>query len=112
MRSSIAIQASGLIKIFGGDRAVDGLDLTVPAGVVHGFLGPNGAGKTTTIRMLSTLLRPDGGTATVFGHDVVNEADAVRGRISLTGQFVSTDEQLTGVENLVLVARLLGHSWR
>ncbi|WP_067817756.1 ATP-binding cassette domain-containing protein [Actinomadura kijaniata] len=112
VQSSIAIQASGLIKIFGGDRAVDGLDLTVPAGVVHGFLGPNGAGKTTTIRMLSTLLRPDGGTATVFGHDVVNEADAVRGRISLTGQFVSTDEQLTGVENLVLVARLLGHSWR
>ncbi|MFC9975238.1 ATP-binding cassette domain-containing protein [Spirillospora sp. NPDC127200] len=100
------------MKVFDKTRAVDGLDLTVPAGVVYGFLGPNGAGKTTTIRMLATLLRPDEGTATVFGHDVVREADAVRARMSLTGQFASTDEQLTGLENLVLVARLLGHSWR
>ncbi|MFI6516998.1 ATP-binding cassette domain-containing protein [Spirillospora sp. NPDC050679] len=100
------------MKVFDKTRAVDGLDLTVPAGVVYGFLGPNGAGKTTTIRMLATLLRPDEGTATVFGHDVVREADAVRARMSLTGQFASTDEQLTGLENLVMVARLLGHSWR
>src|SRR3712207_8405 len=78
--------------------------------MIYGFLGPNGAGKTTTIRMLATLLRPDSGTARVFGHDVVREADAVRSRVSLTGQFASVDEDLTGLENLVLIARLLGHS--
>jgi ABC-2 type transport system ATP-binding protein len=80
--------------------------------MVYGLLGPNGAGKTTTIRMLATLLRPDAGTARVFGHDVVREADAVRSRVSLTGQFASVDEDLTGFENLVLLARLLGYSRR
>ncbi|GAA2003150.1 ABC-2 type transport system ATP-binding protein [Nakamurella flavida] len=103
-----AIEAVGLVKVFGDNRAVDGLDLTVAAGSVYGVLGPNGAGKTTAVRMLATLLRPDGGQASVFGHDVVREADAVRGLISLTGQYASVDEDLTGVENLVLLGRLLG----
>jgi ABC-2 type transport system ATP-binding protein len=103
-----AIEAMGLTKDFGTTRAVDGLDLTVDSGSVYGFLGPNGAGKTTTIRMLATLLRPDGGTARVLGHDVVQEADAVRGRVSLTGQFATVDEDLTGFENLVLLGLLLG----
>jgi len=107
--SDLAIEASGLVKVFGDNRAVDGIDLAVPTGTVYGVLGPNGAGKTTAVRMLATLLRPDGGTATVFGHDVVREADAVRSRVSLTGQFASVDEELTGQENLVLLARLLGH---
>ncbi|HEU4542895.1 MAG TPA: ATP-binding cassette domain-containing protein [Jiangellaceae bacterium] len=106
----LAIEAAGLVKTFGDTQAVDGVDLTVPAGSVYGLLGPNGAGKTTTIRMLATLLRPDGGVARVFGHDVVTEADAVRSRISLTGQFASIDEDLTGAENLTLLARLLGYS--
>jgi ABC-2 type transport system ATP-binding protein len=106
---ALAVQASGLVKAFGRTRAVDGVDLAVPIGSVYGFLGPNGAGKTTTIRMLATLLRPDTGTARVLGHDIVREADAVRGRVSLTGQFASVDEDLTGLENLVLLGRLLGH---
>ncbi|MBE1558517.1 ABC-2 type transport system ATP-binding protein [Nonomuraea africana] len=98
-----------MIKTFGDTRAVDGLDLTVPAGVVYGVLGPNGAGKTTAVRMLATLLRPDGGEGRVFGHDIIREADAVRSRVSLTGQYASVDEDLTGMENLVLLSRLLGH---
>jgi ABC-2 type transport system ATP-binding protein len=97
------------VKSFGSTRAVDGVDLAVPTGTVYGFLGPNGAGKTTTIRMLATLLEPDAGTATVLGYDVVREADAVRRRVSLTGQFASVDEELTGRENLVLLGRLLGY---
>lgn len=108
--SAEAIVASGLVKTFGGTRAVDGVDLTVQAGTVYGVLGPNGAGKTTTLRMLATLLIPDAGTARVLGHDIVREADAVRGRVSLTGQFASVDDDLTGVENLVLLGRLLGYS--
>jgi ABC-2 type transport system ATP-binding protein len=111
-RSALAIEASGLVKAFGTTRAVDGVDLAVPAGSVYGFLGPNGAGKTTTIRVLATLLRPDAGTARVLGHDVVAEADAVRGRLALTGQYASVDDDLTGLENLVLLARLLGHPRR
>ena len=81
----------------------------MPAGTVYGLLGPNGAGKTTAVRVLATLLRPDGGQARVFGHDVVREADAVRGKVSLTGQYASVDEDLTGMENLILLGRLLGH---
>ncbi|MEX5718274.1 ATP-binding cassette domain-containing protein [Geodermatophilus maliterrae] len=108
--AALAIETQGLVKHFGSTRAVDGVDLRIPVGGVHGFLGPNGAGKTTTIRVLATLLRPDGGTARVFGHDVVTEADAVRARVSLTGQFASLDEDLTGAENLLLLARLLGYS--
>jgi ABC-2 type transport system ATP-binding protein len=108
----LAIEMSGLVKVFGTTKAVDGVDLAVPAGVVYGVLGPNGAGKTTIIRMLATLLRPDGGTASVYGHDVVREPDAVRRRISLTGQFASVDEGLSGVENLIMMGRLQGYSWR
>ena len=110
MRMSVdhAIEATGLVKAYGTVRAVDGVDLAVPAGRVYGFLGPNGAGKTTVVRMLATLILPDAGEARIFGHDIVHDADAVRARISLTGQFASVDEDLTGRENLVLLARLLG----
>jgi ABC-2 type transport system ATP-binding protein len=109
MTPTLAIDASGLVKSFGDTRAVDGVDLAVPLGAVYGVLGPNGAGKTTTIRMLATLVRPDSGTARVLGHDIVTEADAVRGLISLTGQLASVDDDLTGRENLVLLGRLLGY---
>jgi ABC-2 type transport system ATP-binding protein len=109
--ADVAIETSRLTKAFGKTRAVDGVDLTVHVGSVYGFLGPNGAGMTTTIRMLATLLRPDSGAARVFGHDEVREASAVRRRVSLTGQFASLDGDLTGLENLVLLGRLLGHSW-
>jgi ABC-2 type transport system ATP-binding protein len=107
-QSTLAIEASGLVKSFGSVRAVDGVDLAVGSGSVYGVLGPNGAGKTTTIRMLATLLSPDAGSARVLGHDIVEEADAVRGLVSLTGQLASVDEDLTGRENLVLIGRLLG----
>ena len=110
--SPLAIEASGLVKSFGEVRAVDGVDLAVRSGSVYGVLGPNGAGKTTTIRMLATLLRPDAGTAQVLGHDIVREADAVRGLVSLTGQMASVDEDLTGRENLILLGRLLGPAAR
>jgi len=110
--STSGVETSGLVKTFGTTRAVDGVDLQVPAGSVYGVLGPNGAGKTTIIRILATLLRPDAGTARVFGHDVVADADAVRDRVSLTGQYASVDNDLTGRENLVLLARLLGFSRR
>ena len=106
--SPLAIEASGLEKAFGDVRAVDGVDLAVRSGSVYGVLGPNGAGKTTTIKMLATLLRPDAGRARVLGHDIVEEADAVRGLVSLTGQLASVDEDLTGRENLILLGRLLG----
>jgi len=108
MTSPLALEASGLAKSFGDVQAVAGVDLAVRSGSVYGVLGPNGAGKTTTIRMLATLLRPDAGTASVLGHDIVREADAVRGLVSLTGQMASVDEDLTGRENLILLARLLG----
>jgi len=106
--SPLALEASGLVKSFGEVRAVAGVDLAVRTGSVYGVLGPNGAGKTTTIRMLATLLRPDAGSARVLGHDIVTEADTVRGLVSLTGQLASVDEDLTGRENLILLARLLG----
>jgi ABC-2 type transport system ATP-binding protein len=109
MDTSPAIEAEGLVKHFGDTRAVDGVDLSVAQGAVYGVLGPNGAGKTTTIRMLATLLAPDAGRAAVLGHDIVAEADAVRSLVSLTGQLASVDEELTGRENLVLMARLLGY---
>ncbi|MFF0446251.1 ATP-binding cassette domain-containing protein [Streptomyces sp. NPDC004609] len=110
MSTELAIETKGLVKVFGENRAVDGVDLRVPAGTVYGVLGPNGAGKTTTVKMLATLLRPDGGEARVFGKDVHKDADLVRSRVSLTGQYASVDEDLTGTENLVLLGRLLGHS--
>ena len=106
-----AIETSGLAKTFGKTKALDGLDLAIRNGSVYGLLGPNGAGKTTSIRILATLVRPTSGSASVLGHDVVRDAAAVRQKISLTGQYASVDEDLTGHENLVLVARLLGLSW-
>ncbi|MEA2230826.1 MAG: daunorubicin/doxorubicin transport system ATP-binding protein [Solirubrobacteraceae bacterium] len=105
---ALAIEATGLVKSFDKTRAVDGVDLAVRGGSVYGVLGPNGAGKTTTIRMLATLIRPDAGSARVLGYDIVEQADAVRGAVSLTGQLASVDEDLTGRENLILLGRLLG----
>ena len=105
----LAIEANGLVKTFGDVRAVDGVDLAVPRGAVYGVLGPNGAGKTTTIKdPRHAAASPDAGSARVLGHDVVAEADAVRALVSLTGQLASVDEDLTGRENLILLARLLG----
>src|SRR3954465_12392464 len=103
-----AIQAEGLVKHYGDTVALDGVDLQARAGSVLGVLGPNGAGKTTAVRILATLLRPAAGRATVGGYDVVSEAHQVRQLIGLTGQYASVDENLTGTENLVLIARLLG----
>ncbi|MDF2665038.1 MAG: ABC-type multidrug transport system, ATPase component [Microbacterium sp.] len=107
---SPAVRAEGLVKTFGSNRAVDGVDLVVEAGTVYGVLGPNGAGKTTTISMLTTLLRPDGGRAEIFGHDVAREPHVVRQLIGLTGQFASVDEKLSATENLMIFGRLLGLS--
>jgi oleandomycin transport system ATP-binding protein len=104
---SFAIQAEGLVKRFGSTTALAGVDLAAPAGTILGVLGPNGAGKTTAVRILATLLRPDAGSATVAGYDVVRHPVAVRSRIGLTGQYASVDEDLTGLENLVLIGRLL-----
>lgn len=106
-----ALETAGLVKLFGQTRALDGLDLTIRGGSVYGLLGPNGAGKTTAVRVLSTLLKPNAGTATVLGLDVVRDASEVRRKVSLTGQYASVDEDLTGHENLVLISRLLGMSW-
>ncbi|WP_068925117.1 ATP-binding cassette domain-containing protein [Planobispora rosea] len=105
-----AIQAEGLVKRYGETRALDGVDLAVPQGRLLGVLGPNGAGKTTAVRILATLLRPDGGRATVGGFDVVKDPHQVRSLIGLTGQYAAVDEMLTGVENLVMIGRLLGMS--
>jgi ABC-2 type transport system ATP-binding protein len=103
-----AVEARGLIKNFGENRAVDGVDLNVRAGTIYGLLGPNGAGKTTTIRMLATLLRPDAGSARIFGHDVAKESQIVRQLIGVTGQYASVDESLSATENLIIFSRLLG----
>jgi ABC-2 type transport system ATP-binding protein len=108
----LAISARGLARSFGTVRAVDGIDLDVPRGMIFAILGPNGAGKTTLMRMLATLLRPDAGTATVMGHDLVAAPRRVRAAIAMTGQFASLDEDLTGRENLVLIARLWGFRGR
>ena len=109
---SHAIYTEGLVKRYAKTTALAGLDLAVPPGMVQGVLGPNGAGKTTLVRILATLLRPDAGRAQVGGFDVARQPDKVRNLIGLTGQFAAVDEDLTGRENLLLIARLLELSRR
>jgi ABC-2 type transport system ATP-binding protein len=106
MSGELAIEAQGLRKSYGDVRALDGVDLQVPPGTVLGLLGPNGAGKTTAVRILTTLLPPDGGSARVAGLDVEREAPKLRSRIGLAGQYAAVDENLTGAENLEMVGRL------
>ena len=106
MSNDTAIATRGLSKSFGDVRALRDVDLDVPAASVFGLLGPNGAGKTTAVRILTTLLRPDQGTARVAGFDVVTQANALRSQIGLTGQSAAVDENLTGHENLEMVGRL------
>jgi oleandomycin transport system ATP-binding protein len=103
-----AIETDGLVKAFKATRALDGFSMQVPHGMIYGLLGPNGAGKTTAVRVLATLLRPDGGTATVGGFDVVRQASQVRALIGLTGQYAAVDDLLSGRENLYMIARLSG----
>lgn len=107
-----AVEAKGLVKVFGDNRAVDGVDLQVPTGSIYAVLGPNGAGKSTTINMLATLLHPDGGSAKIFGHDIMHEAHIVRQLIGVTGQDATVDEALSATENLVIFGMLLGLSPR
>ncbi|MDR0847060.1 MAG: ATP-binding cassette domain-containing protein [Lactobacillales bacterium] len=105
-----AIEVNNLVKKFGDNVAVDGVNLKVEAGQIYGVLGPNGAGKSTTINMLATLLKPTSGEAKIFGHDIVKEGAIVRQLIGVTGQFASVDEGLTGMQNLVIFGQLLGLS--
>jgi ABC-type multidrug transport system ATPase subunit len=107
-----AIEVRGLKKSFGEVQALSGVDLAATPGTVLGVLGPNGAGKTTAVRVMSTLTRPDAGTARVLGLDVTTDAAGVRERIGLTGQYAGLDPNLSGEQNLVLIARLLGASRR
>ncbi|MPY77558.1 MAG: ATP-binding cassette domain-containing protein [Actinophytocola sp.] len=108
--NGVAVRAEGLVKSFGSTRALNGVDLEIPTGQVLGLLGPNGAGKTTTVRILTTLLKPDSGSAMVAGHDALADPEAVRRSIGLSGQYAAVDENLTGFENLYMVARLYGMS--
>jgi oleandomycin transport system ATP-binding protein len=105
--ASLAFEAVGLTKRFGTTQALAGIDLAAREGTVLGVLGPNGAGKTTAVRILATLLRPDSGHATVAGYDIAREPQKVRQRIGLTGQYASVDEDLTGMQNLVMIGQLL-----
>jgi ABC-2 type transport system ATP-binding protein len=106
MCMTYTVSAAGIRKAFGGKTVLDGVDLAVPRGRIVALLGPNGAGKTTLIRILATLLRPDAGTATVAGHDLLADPAGVRRAISLTGQYAAVDDMLTGEENLRMMARL------
>lgn len=110
MNANLAIEAVDVKKTFGKKTAIENISLQVEAGSIHAILGPNGAGKTTFVKILATLLKPNEGVAKVFGHDVVKESAQVRDMISLTGQSTSVDEDMTGAENLILLARLLGYS--
>src|SRR5258708_1980287 len=110
--TDLAIEATGLTKTFGKTRALGGVDLAARRGTVHAVLGPNGAGKTTAIRILATLLRPDAGTARVNGFDVLGQPEKVRESVGLTGQFASVDEDLTGMQNLIMIGQLLDLSAR
>src|SRR5579871_2843602 len=112
MSNRPAIIAEGLVKNYGKTRALDGLDLLAEEGSVLGVLGPNGAGKTTAVRILATLLRADSGTAVVNGFNVRTQPDKVRENIGLTGQFASVDQDLTGLQNLVMIGQLLDLSTR
>ena len=107
---AIVIEAEGLTKRFGGTQALAGVDISAESGQVLALLGPNGAGKTTIVRVLSTLLKPDSGRASICGYDVESEAVQVRQLIALTGQYASVDDELTGTENLIMICRLLGMS--
>ena len=107
---AMAVEVKGLVKHFGENRAVDGIDLHIPTGTIYGVLGPNGAGKTTALRILSTLMQPDKGSAKIFGHDILREGQIVRQLIGLTGQYASVDEKLSANENLYIFSRLLGFS--
>ncbi|MDR3600852.1 MAG: ATP-binding cassette domain-containing protein [Desulfosporosinus sp.] len=109
-KAILAVEAHGLVKTFGDNRAVDGVSLSIPTGSICGVLGPNGAGKTTTINMLATLSKPDAGNIKIFGYDVLRETQIVRQLIGLTGQFASIDEDLTALENLMIFGRLYGFS--
>ena len=106
--ASLAVEAHDLVKVFprGNVRALDGVSIAVETGTVLGLLGPNGAGKTTAVRILSTILEPDSGSASILGHDVVKEPDVVRRLIGLAGQYATVDENLTGRENIYMVGRL------
>jgi len=108
--TNLAVEAKGLVKVFGDNRAVDGVDLNVATGSIYGVLGPNGAGKSTVINMLATLMNPDGGSAKIFGHDVVKEPQVVRQLVGVTGQVATVDEGLSATENLIIFSRLLGLS--
>jgi ABC-2 type transport system ATP-binding protein len=108
--TDLAVEVKRLVKVFGDNRAVDGVDLQVSTGSIYGVLGPNGAGKSTVINILATLMKPDSGSAKIFGHDVVKEPQSVRQLIGLTGQSASVDESLSATENLVIFSRLLGLS--
>src|ERR1700676_4533096 len=110
VNDGVAVSVSGLEKAYGTVRALTGVDLEVRTGTVLGLLGPNGAGKTTIIRILTTLLKPDAGSAEVDGLDVVRDAARLRERIGLAGQYAAVDENLTGLENLTMVGRLYGQS--
>jgi ABC-2 type transport system ATP-binding protein len=108
--TNLAVEIKGLVKVFGDNRAVDGVDLNVTTGSIYGVLGPNGAGKSTVINILATLMKPDGGLAKIFGHDVASEPQIVRQLVGVTGQAASVDEGLSATENLVIFGRLLGLS--
>jgi ABC-2 type transport system ATP-binding protein len=109
--NAIAVEARGLLKVYGQNRAVDAVDLSIPNGGIYALLGPNGAGKTTIINMLTTLIKPDGGSAEIFGHNIRRETHVVRQLISVTGQSAAVDEKLSGYENLTIFGLLLGLTW-